>query len=175
MNWYKEAKKWDQFEDFRDEFKWYQERGIGSSISEEELKKIWESSPITMIEPSELDAIGNTYTPEMHGENESERIKNFIEYATTENRDDASENEWSQERQKDATNYLKKLIESFRSGNYPPVNIVFVPGFGSFIVAGRTRAAIAKTLNVPLKIKKITIKNEEETLHEDAQKLFYDK
>jgi hypothetical protein len=62
-----------------------------------------------------------------------------------------------------------------KQGTYPPVNIVEVPDIGSFIIGGRTRAAAARALDVPLKVKKINIPSESKEVHPEVKKLFYDK
>ncbi len=175
MNWYKQSQSYTDFGDFLGEFKWYQERGIGSSLSKEELEKAWSSASVSYMDPRDLDVIGNTYTPEIRGENLEERIKSFIEYASTENREDVDEDEWSTARRANARIYLNRLIEMIKQGTYPPVNIVEVPDVGSFIVGGRTRAAAARALDAPLKVRKIQIPHEAKEVHPEVKKLFYEK
>jgi hypothetical protein len=175
MNWYKRAQSYSDVEDFLGEFKWYQERGIGSSLGKDELVQLWNDTPVSYVDPRDLDAVGNTYTPEISGESEEDRVKNFIEYASTENREDVNEDKWSVARSANARAYLNRLVEMVKQGTYPPVNIVEVPDIGSFIIGGRTRAAAARALDVPLKVKKINIPSESKEVHPEVKKLFYDK
>lgn len=175
MNWYKRAQSYSDVEDFLGEFQWYQERGIGSSLGKDELIKAWNEAPVSYMDPRDLDAVGNTYTPEIAGESEEDRVRSFIEYASKESREDVNEDEWSIARGTNAHAYLSRLVEMIKQGTYPPVNIVEVPGVGLFIVGGRTRAAAARALDVPLKVRKMQMPHEAKEVNKDVKNLFYEK
>ena len=174
MNWYKIAQQWSEWEDFLEEFGWHRDRGIGASLSNEELKKLWTEAPISYIDPRDLDKIGNTYTPEIQSGNKEERIRQFIEFASGDNRDDVSENEWASSRKMNPHGYLNRLLELVGQGSYPPVNIIDVPEVGKIIVGGRTRAAAAKALDIPLKVRIIQIPRENGDIEDEVKSLFYD-
>jgi hypothetical protein len=59
------------------------------------------------------------------------------------------------------------------SGNYPPANIINVKGIGKAIVGGRTRAAAARVLGVPLKVREVAIGFNGEEVGDDIKGLFY--
>jgi len=173
MNWYKKASNYSEMKDFMEEFQWYRDRGVASELTDEEIKKIWTESPVGYTDPVDLDRIGNTYTPEVTGESEEERINKFIEWAKTENREDSAESEWGEKRLRDTDGYLRNLLVSIGRGDYPPVNIVEAEGLGSFIVGGRTRAAAARALDVPLMTRKIKMPWKGNEADKEIEDLFY--
>ena len=174
MNWYKLAHQTDEWGDFLGEFKWHKEHGIGVSLSDDELKKLWLAAPVVHMDARDLDRVGNTYTPEIYGKEKEERVRQFIEFATTESREDVPESEWSSLRGANPHGYLNRLLEVVGQGMYPPVNLIQVPGVGSLIVGGRTRAAAAKVLDIPLKVRLIKLPPEGGKIKDAVKLLFYD-
>lgn len=173
MNWYKVANKYDEFEDFLDEFKWHQERGIGSSLTDDQIRTMWSSAPVRTVGSKSLDYLGNTYSPEVAGRGVERRIRKFIENAKDDTRDDVPQNEWSSARSMDPDGYLKKLIDIVSAGTYPPVNVINVKGVGKIIVGGRTRAAAARALGVPLKVREMNVNLESDSVNQEVKDLFY--
>jgi len=173
MNWYKKASNYSEIKDFMEEFQWYRDRGVASGLTDKEIEKIWTESPVGHTDPFGLDRIGNTYTPEVTGESEEERINKFIEWAKKENREDSAESEWGERRLRDSEGYLRNLLVSIGRGDYPAVNIVEAEGLGSFIVGGRTRAAAARALDMPLRTRKIKMPWKENESTREVKDLFY--
>lgn len=170
---YKIAEGYSEYGDFREELQWWLDRGVGSSMSEGQIREAWDKAPIKTISSRDLDRIGNTYTPEVRGRGVESRMRKFLEYAATEYREDTPKGQWQDLRQIDPNGYLKKLLDVVSSGNYPPANIINVKGIGKAIVGGRTRAAAARVLGVPLKAREIAIWFNGGEVSDDIKGLFY--
>jgi hypothetical protein len=167
------AEGYSEYGDFREELQWWLDRGVGSSMSESQIREAWDKAPIKTISSRDLDKIGNTYTPEIRGRGVESRMRKFLEYAATEYREDTPKGQWQDLRKIDPNGYLKKLLDVVSSGNYPPANIINVKGIGKAIVGGRTRAAAARVLGVPLKVREVAIGFSGEEVGDDIKGLFY--
>jgi hypothetical protein len=88
-------------------------------------------------------------------------------------REDSVESEWGEKKLRDPDGYFRNLLVNIGRGNYHPVNIIEAEGLGSFIVGGRTRAAAARALDVPLKTRKIKMPRKRTEANKEVKDLFY--
>lgn len=140
------------FGDFFSEFHWYQKRGIAPDVSKNELKKLWKEAPVVLLEPHHFDSFRNfsPYREKLKGDTER-RIRKLMEISTSEDRDEVFDTKWEISRRKNPEKYILNLAELiWRKSGYDPVNVVDVNGKVQFVTGGRTRAAIAKALGVPV-------------------------
>lgn len=140
------------FDDFFAEFRWYQKRGIAPDISKSQLKKIWNESPVVLLEPKNFDSFRNfsPYREKLNGTMEN-RIRKLLEISATEDRDEVFDTKWELKRKKNPQKYIINLAQLVWSKDgYDPVNVVDINGKRQFITGGRTRAAIGKALGVPV-------------------------
>lgn len=152
----RESKFLNPYEDFVEEFKWYQNKGLFKG--DIDLKQKFNSGKIKPSYPGTLDNVSNCYTGLINKKTENERFEQFVSIYLKEDRagwDRANTSEGKR-------GYLKKLVNGVKIGkNIDPPIVVNVPGVGGLMVGGRTRAAAAKVANVPINVKFIEMSRED--------------
>ena len=156
--------------DFIDEFVWYQkEAGIGTNISPEQIKERFLTAKVVPVNPSFFDTLSNSYTKMINGRDVNERFKQYLDHYLKEKREAGTERAYND---KDKEAYLKGLIKAVQNKAVHPPMVLDVEEVGKILIGGRTRAAAAKTINVPINTKIISIGKEEILDINKAQQIY---